>query len=346
MQDRKSLKFPSILFQFWDSFFESEFDRASFEKMLDILQVTEQELRNPEYQFNGEQLFLMLKMLHRVPFREPPALIVLRYLSINNMGMAGIAGLTALKLEDALNITMLYYKVIMPAAHFELTEHDGTFNLIVDWIADFEEYNYLLTEMTLGALKQFADVVTGENLHLSLSFDHAPRWGDTTEEATRLYKKYFDCDVQFNADYSGITASVDTLSIRTKNPNNVLYSYARNIIEKEINLIQPANSFSDKIKKLLLEDLQNERASSLEGVAAKLHMTPRTLSRKLAKESTQYKTLLNEVRFNHAKMLLKQTDMPVKQIAAKLCFSTTDAFSRAFKAYTGKTPNQWKAEHH
>ena len=52
----------------------------------------------------------------------------------------------------------------------------------------------------------------------------------------------------------------------------------------------------------------------------------------------------NEIRFNRAKYLLKDSEAPLKSIASKVGYSNADAFVRAFKTYTGDTPSQWKSK--
>ncbi|MFT4013490.1 MAG: AraC family transcriptional regulator [Paracoccus sp. (in: a-proteobacteria)] len=48
--------------------------------------------------------------------------------------------------------------------------------------------------------------------------------------------------------------------------------------------------------------------------------------------------LLYEIRRDHAALLLRETDMPIAQIAAKLGYSSLGHFMRAFAAATGRTP--------
>lgn len=342
MGERKQLKFPSVLFQFLDSYFELEHIPDRLENTLNYLSVTEQQFRDPNFFFDGDQLFLMLNLLEKGSISEPPAFRILRYQSLSNMGMAGIAGLTALTLKDALHITLKVHRALMPAAELKFKENNGGFELEAVLNADFEHCGPILTEIILGALKKFSDEVTGENAKLKLAFAHPPNWGDDSEKTTQLYRDFFGCEVQFNAPTSCLIANVEELDKRLKSPNKIMYSFAADILDKELEKSNHPSSFADKAKGLLVESVNNDAPFSLEELALKLNMTSRTLSRKLAKENVQYKTLLNEVRFERAKFLLNKTDAPIKQLASKLGFSNTDAFSRAFKTYTGMTPNQWK----
>ena len=51
---------------------------------------------------------------------------------------------------------------------------------------------------------------------------------------------------------------------------------------------------------------------------------------------------VNELRLNHAAMLLTTTDSPIIEIASKSGFNNLSNFNRAFKMYFGKTPSAYR----
>ncbi|MCG8672692.1 MAG: AraC family transcriptional regulator [Pseudomonadales bacterium] len=347
MKERKQLKFPSVLFQFLDTYFETGPTIETLESFLGYLSTSEEQFRDPSYLFDGEQLFLMLDMLHKNSQEQPPAIKILRHLSITHMGMAGVAGSTAINLNDAISIATKFYKTLMPAVEIDFGSAQDNLNLEVKLIADFEHCSPILMEIILGGLKQFSEEATGKPLGLRLEFSHPVAWGDNTDDTIKLYQDYFNCEVKFDAGSpsSKIFFQEDTLDTRLKSPNKILHSVAKNIIDKELRDSSNTVTLSERARDLMIKAIENEKSLSLDDLANQLHMTPRTLSRKLAKEDIQYKALLNDVRFERAKTLIIQSELPLKQIASKLGFSSPDAFSRAFKTFTGETPNQWKSNH-
>jgi AraC-like DNA-binding protein len=44
-----------------------------------------------------------------------------------------------------------------------------------------------------------------------------------------------------------------------------------------------------------------------------------------------------------AEGLLRQPDLSIKEIAARLGFSDTYTFSRAFKTHSGRSPTAWRS---
>lgn len=81
---------------------------------------------------------------------------------------------------------------------------------------------------------------------------------------------------------------------------------------------------------------------TLQEVAANLHMSPRSLQRKLQLEGNSYQDLAESVRKSMAIHYLNQGDYPVKEISYMLGYNELSAFSRAFKKWTGLTPQDFR----
>lgn len=81
----------------------------------------------------------------------------------------------------------------------------------------------------------------------------------------------------------------------------------------------------------------------LETVASTLCMTSRTLRRKLAAEGTSFRDLLDEVRSALAEDYLRDSTMPVDDVAFALGFSDTQSFRRAYRRWTGQSPSDGRS---
>ncbi len=80
----------------------------------------------------------------------------------------------------------------------------------------------------------------------------------------------------------------------------------------------------------------------LEQMARRLHLTPRTLRRRLHQEGTRYSSLLESVRRQDAIRLLSNQRLEVSEIAEMLGYFDPANFTRAFRRWTGKTPSQYR----
>ena len=72
-----------------------------------------------------------------------------------------------------------------------------------------------------------------------------------------------------------------------------------------------------------------------------LHLTTRTLQRRLDEEGTRFSTLLAEVRRERAMEFMARSQMDNSAIALTLGFEHANAFSRAFKSWTGLSPRAY-----
>jgi AraC-like DNA-binding protein len=83
-----------------------------------------------------------------------------------------------------------------------------------------------------------------------------------------------------------------------------------------------------------------EQIHSAEHMAARLHLSPRTLHRQLKDEGASLQALKDEVRQSLALDLLLRSSRPIKQIAGASGFQNEKSFARAFRGWTGKSPTQ------
>ena len=81
----------------------------------------------------------------------------------------------------------------------------------------------------------------------------------------------------------------------------------------------------------------------LTAVAARLHLSPRTLMRRLKLEGRCYQDLLDEVRQTQALALLRHSEASFEVIAAELGFADTSNFSRTVRRWFGMTASAVRA---
>lgn len=85
-----------------------------------------------------------------------------------------------------------------------------------------------------------------------------------------------------------------------------------------------------------------DQAHNADGVAALLNISARTLHRQLKEEGASLQELKDEVRRDRAKDLLYRSTRPVKQVAAAVGFTNEKSFTRAFRAWTGMSPGEFR----
>jgi AraC-like DNA-binding protein len=100
-----------------------------------------------------------------------------------------------------------------------------------------------------------------------------------------------------------------------------------------------AETAAGKVRRILTALLGDDDAgASLAAVSAKLHMSERSLQRRLADEGVTFDALLDELRRELAVRYLADEKVAIAEIAYLLGYSEPSAFHRAFKRWTGTTP--------
>jgi AraC-like DNA-binding protein len=83
---------------------------------------------------------------------------------------------------------------------------------------------------------------------------------------------------------------------------------------------------------------------TLADIAGRLALSPRTLVRRLESEDLSYQQLLDEVRNELACWYLRQSALPMSDIAERTGFSDQANFSRAFGRWQGQTPREYRRQ--
>jgi len=89
---------------------------------------------------------------------------------------------------------------------------------------------------------------------------------------------------------------------------------------------------------------QPEHSHNAEDLAALLNLSTRTLHRQLKDEGASLQALKDEVRQARAIDLLQRSSRPIKQVAQAAGFQNEKSFIRAFKGWTGRSPDQFRRQ--
>lgn len=92
----------------------------------------------------------------------------------------------------------------------------------------------------------------------------------------------------------------------------------------------------------LLVRLLPEGEVSVDKVARALHQSTRTLQRRLAERGMSWQQLLDRTREQLARQYLRDPGLSLAEIGLLLGYSEQSAFTRAFRRWTGQTPQAYR----
>ena len=125
--------------------------------------------------------------------------------------------------------------------------------------------------------------------------------------------------------------------------NQKMWQFFEPELRKRLTEIDSEATFASRVRSSLFELLPGG-LSSTEDVAKKLAVSKRTLHRNLSNENTSFQQELNKTREKLARHYLAHSTLPGAQISFLLGFDDPNSFARAFRSWTGQTPEKVRAE--
>ncbi len=158
---------------------------------------------------------------------------------------------------------------------------------------------------------------------------------------TSEYERVFKCRPLFNQPCNCIVFSLADLRTPVIGYNKELNHIFKNLLDTEIKKQSNGVTFTSEVKQMILKHFQFN-FPRLEEIAEHMHITPRTLQRKLKEENTSFRLLSDSIKQELACNLLTNKKLSVAEIAYKLGYTESSTFHRAFRQWMGKSPNAFR----
>ena len=253
------------------------------------------------------------------------------------LGVLGFVMQQAKNVGEAFAELQHYFSFQVQGASLQLNIKDNYVELIflVQDAHRLASIRYM-TEFAIGAGVSILKSLCGDQWRpTEIHTEH------TTHAPSKKLEKYVHAPIRNNRGHSAIIFPAEDLLIPVSdgNPqlNKILQSY----------LAQLEAQFTDdptsKIEKLIQQALTTGSCSA-DKIAAFMGIHRRTLHRQLKKQGTSYTQLIDKVRKDRALRMLKQSDVSITLISEVLCYSELSAFSRAFRTWTGMSPQEFRSQ--
>ncbi len=154
------------------------------------------------------------------------------------------------------------------------------------------------------------------------------------------YRVLFDGPTTFQAGAHCLQFDAGYLALPVRRDEAALQRMLQRALLLTVRPYRRDRLLVDKVRQALLQ--QPELRRNAESLAQWLAMSPRTLHRQLREEGASLQTIKDGVRRDIASDLLLRSRKPVKQIAQAAGFDSDKSFIRAFKGWTGATPDEFR----
>ncbi|MDP2228919.1 MAG: AraC family transcriptional regulator ligand-binding domain-containing protein [Moraxellaceae bacterium] len=269
---------------------------------------------------------------------DDPALglLMLQQVNFTDFGELGLVMLAGGSLPEVMDRIARFHRLLTDTMYYEISEDGDALCVAIHTRGDphWRAVEFALG-LILGLLRQRLQPPP-DPLSVSLAFDNPA--------AQEAYEQYFACPVEQGA---AVTTMVLPLSAYRVAPAGAeVARHFEPVLEQRLASLESAAGWAPKVADEVRRHLAaTESEPTLAGVAAHLNVSPRSLQRHLAAEGKTFQDVLDAVRRELARQWLAQMSTggrirSLTELALVLGFSSSSAFSRAFRRWFGVTPGQ------
>ncbi|MFK8018169.1 MAG: AraC family transcriptional regulator [Pseudomonadales bacterium] len=198
---------------------------------------------------------------------------------------------------------------------------------------------YLHAEINLMSWHRYSSWLIEENIPLDEIYFSYPAPKNVAEYAYLFPGKHV-----FNAPAMGFSFHKQYLDHECVQNRATLKTFMRAC--PVLLFLQPKTDFSLSGEiQLLLNRKIKDGLPTIDEAARYLHLTKRTLNRKLKEEGTSFQQIKDLCRRDRATNYLTRHSLTISAIAEKVGFSDPAVFARAFKSWTGLSPRAYRIQH-
>ncbi len=203
---------------------------------------------------------------------------------------------------------------------------------------DIEEYQAggLVDETGRTVMVQFGrSLIRGKDTLQAVHFIHEQP-ADITP-----YEAYFGCPVLFEQPVPLIRFDLEMLKLPLKSPDVALVAILDKHADQQLANLPQVEEIVEQVRKQIAY-LLHQGEPDIAQLSQRLYLSRRTLQRRLIEVGTNFRKELNLVRYELAKSYLRDPRLHVIDIALLLGYSEHSPFTRAFKQWSGQSPQQYR----
>ena len=258
-------------------------------------------------------------------------------LGVQAHGALGYAAASSRTLREVLALIERYIGLRIALLSLELRPQGSELHVVLNEVLPLGDIRELVLEGAVCSIHNvLEDVSTGACAIERAVFPFAdPGYRDVAETL-------LGCPVSYGASWAGLVLPLAVLDQPLKMSDPKAFRLAEELWRHELLALKESRSWAARVQRVLLETRIG--FPSLDETARRLHVTPRTLHRRLVAEDTSYRAIVEELRHRSATDLLAGGDASIEEVAYILGYSDPANFRRAFRRWTGGPPSRFRAQ--
>jgi AraC-like DNA-binding protein len=238
-------------------------------------------------------------------------------------------------IREAMTLLARYQSLLLEGARFELVEQGDDACFVYAHAALPPDLGACEAEGLLVLVLDLGKRFVADRPARCVRFAHPCR-GHLAE-----YHRAFGCEVQFGATAHQIVFARESLDVQHMHRDAALCALLCSHADRWLALRHSEARFPQRVRDVLCGEVARGPVR-VSAVARRLGMSPRALQRRLQDHGLCLSALVDQARRDAARRALEDPRMALKEVSDLLGFSEPSAFHRAFKRWTGLTPQQYR----
>ncbi|MCC6559404.1 MAG: AraC family transcriptional regulator [Polyangiaceae bacterium] len=305
------------------------------EELLAGLGVTAAELSEPTTRVPLGTVEELVRRAVRLTGEPGLAFMMGLHMRLSWHGFLGFAAMTASTVGEALALAERFIGTRTTALTLRVhADGDAASVALEDQVGLGELLEFVVVALFVG-IGQIGNAVTGQRLRatVELTFTERPYF--------RRFAHLVQGEVRFSRPANRLVFPRRFLDLPLVTADEVATRLAREQCERELAALGEGTRLVVRVRAALRAARPEDR--SITAAARALSVSTRTLKRRLAEQGTTFSALLDEQRRQEALLLLDDARLSIDEIAARVGYSDTANFTRAFRRWTGVTPAAHRA---
>ncbi len=260
--------------------------------------------------------------------------------TVSALGYMGLAISAAPTIREGVQALEHYSRLQASYIQVDLASNLQTMSIRIHFLVDVGDIERLHTEASVMLLQDYVEMVTGEQLT-----DAHYRMGFPLPEYAHRYPDFIHSEMSFGWSETTIELPLHWLDRRSPYFSAELWQQAQFELAQQLRVLGKGEqeTFTRHVRALLLS--YEPPLPNLKRVASRLHISDRTLNRRLQREGIGFRELRAGIQHEWACRYLVETDFSIDAIASILGYQEPANFRRAFKAREACAPLRYRQLH-
>jgi AraC-like DNA-binding protein len=254
-------------------------------------------------------------------------------LGIASYGSFGFALMSCANARESLRL-MLRYGGVLFQPSWTVHEYEGGLFLRARISIGTAAQQQLLAELVFSNLAAIQRSLYGSAMERAEGVEIHLNYARPSHSA--CYKRAFNMPLAFDCEYSQLFLPAQILETPVRTANRAGHVVFQQQCEEMLRGLDSVEKTTAAVRQLLIQSAGD--FLDIAQAAKHLHVSERTLRRRLEAESTSFRSTLEEIRDLLAREYLAKTGLTIAEIAHLLGYAETVSFRRAYVRWNGVTP--------